>query len=126
MCFPGQKGAVCEASGAPKGFSGQIGLQFLQQVRGHSSGMACVIAPPKAKATSAEGINPATYGSIKKQQIAPSKPSGSSLTPTTRAFTNSTEVAEYLGKMAARKLWPKAFGGFRFLNSVRKETGLGK
>ena len=37
---------------------------------------------PKATATSAEGRNPATYGSMKKQQIAPSKPSGSSHTPT--------------------------------------------
>ena len=36
---------------------------------------------PKARATSVEGSNPATCGSMKKQQIAPNKPSGSSHTP---------------------------------------------
>ena len=46
---------MCEASGASKGFSGHIVLQFLQWLLGHSSGMACGIATPQSQSNICRG-----------------------------------------------------------------------
>ena len=72
------------------------------------------LQPSKARPTSAEGINPATYGSIKKQRIAPSKPSGNSHMPTKNGFRphpgNGWKMAQECPQngptMAGFHFWP--------------------
>ena len=79
LCFPALNGAVCEASGSSRGFSRQNVLQFLQHLHGHFSGVACGIVTLQCQSNICWGHQSCNMRiHQKKQQIAPSKPSGSS------------------------------------------------